>query len=121
MQFDFFPEHHAESDYQNRIDESYSEKSWRFTDLGGSFQEKVASPPTNSFSLVEMKSGSWAQIVALPRHSEFPIVGVAVGTYVLILGQTERGAVRVQVIGKQVTLAGAIAQQIYVRPFYFTN
>lgn len=97
------------------------EKPWGFTYLGGRFQERVESPPANSFPLTEMKKGSWVQIVALPRHCDFPIVGVAVGTYLSVLGITDRGAVRVLVIGQQVTLASAIAQQIYVRPLYFTN
>lgn len=96
-------------------------KSWHFTYLGGNFQDSIQSPPINSFSLVEMNKGSWVQIVALPRNKHFPIVGVAVGTYMLVLGTTNRGSVRLQVIGKQVTLSRAIAQQVYVRPFDFTN
>lgn len=120
MQFNSFPSlqgnnrDHPPQDHQPK-------KAWRFTYLGGHFQDRVKSPPAHSFSLVEMKKGSWGQIVALPRHCDFPIIGVAVGTYLLILGQTERGAVRIQVIGKQVTLASAIAQQVYVHPLYFTN
>jgi hypothetical protein len=119
MQFNFFPS--PQGNEEDHTKNHQPKKAWHFTYLGGHFQDRVKSPPDDSFSLVEMNKGSWAQIVALPRHCDFPIVGVAVGTYLLILGHTERGAVRIQVIGKQVTLASAIAQQVYVRPLYFTN
>ena len=120
MQFNSFPQPQASDDH-HYTENHQPEKPWCFTYLGGRFQDRRQSPPENSFSLMEMAEGSWVQIVALPAYSEFPIVGVAVGTYLLVLGRTNRGAVRVQVIGKQVTLASAIAQQIYVRPLYFTN
>ncbi len=94
------------------------EKPWHFSYLGGN-SSPCSDPPINSISLVDIKPGSWVQIVALPRNSHFPIVGVAVRTYLLVLGKTDQGAVRVQVIGKQVTLASAIAQEIYVQPFSF--
>jgi len=97
------------------------EKSWHFTYLGGNCKDSIQSPPANRFSLIETKKGSWVQIVALPRNCDFPIVGVAVGTYMLVLGTTDRGSIRLQVIGKQVTLSRAIAQQVYVRPLYFSN
>lgn len=96
-------------------------KPWHFSYLGGNVDPIVDPPPINSVSLVDIQPGSWVQIVALPRNSHFPIVGVAVGTYLLVLGKTDRAAVRVQVIGKQVTLGSAIAQQIYVQPFKFNN
>lgn len=95
------------------------EKPWHFSYLGGNIDPIVDPPPINSVSLVDIQPGSWVQIVALPRNSHFPIVGVAVRTYLLVLGKTDRAAVRVQVIGKQVTLASAIAQQIYVQHFNF--
>ncbi len=94
-------------------------KPWHFSYLGGNVDPIVDPPPINSVSLVDIQPGTWVQIVALPRNSHFPIVGVAVGTYLLVLGKTDRAAVRVQVIGKQVTLGSAIAQQIYVQPFNF--
>lgn len=97
------------------------EKRWRFTYLGGYVPREEKPRPANSFSLVEVDKGTWVQIVRLPRHDYFPIVGVAVGTYLLVLGKTDRGAVRVQVIGQQVTLSASIAEQVYVRPLYFTN
>ncbi len=117
MQFNFFLQTQA----NNNNTHHQQQKPWGFTYLGGRFQERVKSPPTNSVPLSEIKKGTWVQIVALPRHQDFPLVGVAVGTYLSVLGVTDRGAVRVLVIGQQVTLSKAIAQQIYVRPLYFTN
>lgn len=118
MAFNFFfqthDDHHETQDHQ-------PQKPWRFTYLGGNFDECIDSPPANSFPLVEVTPSNWVQIAALPYHYHFPIPGVAVGTYLLVLGTTKRGAVRVQVIGQQVTLSLTIAQQIYVRPFYFTK
>ncbi|NBD33675.1 MAG: ferrous iron transport protein A [Cyanobacteria bacterium] len=120
MAFNFFSQSQAHHDHHETNDHQ-QQKPWRFTYLGGQFRETVPSPPANSFSLVEVTPGNWVQIAALPRHFNFPIAGVAVGTYLLVLGTTKRGAVRVRVIGQQVTLASAIAQKIYVRPFYFTH
>lgn len=120
MEFKFLQQSPTD-DHHNKNESHQPKKSWQFTYLGGNFRETIKSPPENSFSLVEMKKGSWGQVAALPRNGELPIVGVAVGTYMLVLGTTNRGSVRVQVIGKQVTLARAIAQQIYLQPFYFNN
>jgi len=120
MEFNFFRQSKPNNNNHNRHADQ-QEKPRSFTYLGGNFLDSVKSPSTNSFSLVEMKKGSWGQVVALPQNGDFPIIGVAVGTYLLVLGTTNRGAVRLQVIGKQVTLARAIAQQVYVRPFYFSN
>jgi hypothetical protein len=120
MDLNFFQEFQTNGKTHNGQSHK-QEKSWQFTYLGGNFHDSIKSPPANSFSLVETKKGRWVQIVALPRNSDFPIVGVAVGTYMLVLGTTNRGGVRLQVIGKQVTLARAIAQEVYVRPLYFTN
>lgn len=120
MEFKFFRQSKPNNNNYNH--HSYQqEKPWHFTYLEGKFLNSVKSAPTNTFSLVEMKKGNWGQVVALPRNGDFPIIGVAVGTYLLVLGTTNHGAVRLQVIGKQVTLARAIAQQVYVRPLYFSN
>lgn len=118
MAFNFFFQTHDDG---HETEDQQPQKPWRFTYLGGHFQESVSSPPPNSFPLVEVTEGNWVQIAAVPYDYNFPIAGVAVGTYLLVLGTTKRGAVRVRVIGQQVTLKCAIAQQIYVRPFYFTN
>lgn len=113
MQFNFFQASSNNHHYPSGEDDF--DQSWRFSYLGGNFKERVESPPANSIPLIEIPDGRWVQIVALPQDRHFPIVGVAVGTYLLVRGKTPRGAVRVQVIGQQVTLASAIAQQIYVR------
>jgi len=113
----FFQAHDDDSETKNQ----QPQKRWHFTYLGGHFKESVSSPPANSFPLVEVTEGNWVQIAAVPYDYHFPIPGVVVGTYLLVLGTTKRGAVRVQVIGQQVTLKSAIAQQIYVCPFYFTS
>jgi len=119
MSFNFFSQAHP--DHHDKKNDQQRQKPWHFSYLGGQFNQPKTSRPANSFSLVEVTEGNWVQIAALPNQFNFPIPGVAVGTYLLVLGTTKRRAVRVQVIGQQVTLASAIAQQIYVRPFYFTN
>lgn len=118
MAFNFF---FQTDDDDSKTKHQQSQKRWRFTYLGGHFKESLSSPPANSFPLLEVTEGNWVQIAAVPYDYYFPIPGVVVGTYLLVLGTTKRGAVRVQVIGQQLTLKSAIAQQIYVRPFYFTN
>jgi len=116
MSFQFFdPSNNNNNSHQNELNPS-SGKLTRFTKLDCPSLESVHA---NCWSLPAFPKGSWVQIVTLPSQQAFPLVGVAVGTYLLVRETTRDGAVRVQVMGQKVTLSRAIAQQVYVQPLPF--
>ncbi len=108
MSFQFFdPSNNNNNSHQNG-----SSRSWNFK------EHDLDEISAAHWPLIAFPQGSWVQIMVLPSQQAFPLAGVAVGTYLLVLQPTPQGAVRVQVMGQTVTLSRAIAQKVYVRPLH---